>query len=435
MDDFLERKNNFEQIEKKYKIQLQNKDRVILQKDNEIVKLENKIALLDKTIKNLESQKKMDEKSKSISTNNCNQGELNDFKKSNCTLTQQNLIKNNIRNMKQYYNNNNSSLNNNSNNNKINISIKNIENNKKLKTKKLLLRNMSTSNIEPHYTNINYSNNKKNLVSNYNNKNSSINESISNYLYKINESELNNISRDNSYNKKKYNKNSSFISDNNKLNLKLPVNITNNNYNMNKNNVMINVSTNIVSDNINNEKMKVEQKLIEYQKLIDRRIDELMNNKKRSTNQKKERAHSKFNSEGKHSFAKNYEIYKKVSISSINSEQEKKAKKKYNNISNTSYKYINNEYFQNIRDKNIIIPKKMNACNNKRLINNNSQNNIKNKQISKNKINIVSKNVDIKSEYYLGNKNDEDNKGSIKNIHDQITSKGNDEEKSEDSKK
>ena len=85
-----------------------------------------------------------------------------------------------------------------------------------------------------------------------------------------------------------------------------------------------------------------------------------MNNKKRSTNRKK-RAHSKFNSEGKLSSPKNYEIYKRVSISAINSEQEKKAKKKYNNISNTSYKYINNDYFQNIRDKNIIIPKKMNV--------------------------------------------------------------------------
>ena len=122
----------------------------------------------------------------------------------------------------------------------------------------------------------------------------------------------------------------------------------------------------------------------------------------------------------------------------MNIEHEKKTKKKFNNLPSTSYKYANKEYFQNIRDKNIIMPKKINVNYNKRLINSNSQNNITIRQNSKNKINIVSivsKNNHVKGNYNIHNNNDEDIKDNIKNIHEQITSKGNNEEKSEDSKK
>jgi hypothetical protein len=65
-------------------------------------------------------------------------------------------------------------------------------------------------------------------------------------------------------------------------------------------------------------------------------------------------------------------------------------------------------------------------------MNNNSQKNIKMKQNNRNKINIVSKNIDEKSKFNINNF-DEDEKDN--NIHEQITSKGNEEEKSEDSKK
>ena len=54
---------------------------------------------------------------------------------------------------------------------------------------------------------------------------------------------------------------------------------------MNKNNVLINLSTNIINDDINIEKLKIHQKLVEYRKLIDAKINKLMNDKQ--TNQKK----------------------------------------------------------------------------------------------------------------------------------------------------
>ena len=287
---------------------------------------------------------------------------------------------------------------------------------------------MSASNIEPNILD----NNKKTniLISNYNNKNNScsINESTGNYLYKINESDLNNISRENSYNYKKNNNsnNSLYINTNGKLKLKLPVNITNNNYNMNKNNVMINLSTNIISDNLNKEKMKVQQKLVEYRKLIDKKINELMNNKKRNLNQKRKKNNSTFDKDKNNKKSpRNYEIYKKAAI---NLEQEK-SKRKINNLSNTNYKFMNKEYFKNIHDKTLLLPKKINGLD-KNSINNNSHKNYKIRQLNKNKLNIVSKNIDEKGKFDINNFEDEKDR----NIHDQITSKGNEEEKSEDSK-
>ena len=428
IDEYLKQKNTFEEQEKKFKTDLEKKDK-------EIVQLQTKIVFLNKKIKSLENKittlnNTVEEQSKSISNvinnniinqniNNSNIEEIIDYKKINCTLSQQNLKKINIRNMKNYYNRSSSSINNNNNNsgkNHINILYnKNLDNPKKINTKKLLLRNMSASNIDPNNIN-NY--NKNNIFSNYNNKNSSVSESISNYIYKINESEYNNISRDNSNNKKNNNNNinnhSNINSVNpNKLKLKLPVNITNNNYNMNKNNVMINLSTNIVSNNLNLEKLKVQQKLVEYRKLIDKKINELINNKKRNP--------------------KNFDLYKKVSISCLKSDYNRKPKKKMNNVSNTSSKLLNNEYFKNIHDKNAILPKKINhPCGNKKLFKSNSQLNIKIKQSNKKKLNIISKDIDEKSKFNIHNF-DEDEKDN--NIHDQITSKGIDEEKSEDSKK
>lgn len=290
---------------------------------------------------------------------------------------------------------------------------------------------MSGNNIDSY--NIDNSN-KKCLISNYNNKNNSINESIGYHLNKMNESELNTISRDNSYNLRKTNNNNSSIKTNHKLKLKLPVNIiNNNNYNMSKNNVMINLNTNIISNNLNLQKLKVQQKLAEYHKLIDQKINQLMNKTKRNINlnqnKRKKRAHSTFE---KGKSPKNYEIYKKVNISSINSNFQYRPKKKINNISKTNYKYINKEYFKNIHDKNIIMPKKISDINNKKtIINSKSQSNLI-KQSNNNKIKILSKDVfEEKKKFNI--KNFEDEKSNNK-IHEQITSKGNDEEKSEDSK-
>ena len=192
---------------------------------------------------------------------------------------------------------------------------------------------------------------------------------------------------------------------------------------MNKNNVMINLSTNIVSDNLNKEKLKVQQKLVEYRKLIDKKINELMSNKKRNVSQKKKKTNSTFDkTKINRKSPKNYEIYKN---SIINLEHEK-SKRKINNISNTNYKYINKEYFKNIHDKNLILPKKINENS----INNNTQKNLKIRQINKAKLNIVSKNIDEKNKFNINNFEDEKDR----NIHDQITTKGNEEEKSDDSK-
>ena len=419
IDDFLKQKNNFQEIEKNYKIQLENKDQ-------EIIQLNEKIKLLNKNIKNLENKlnNNINEEKKNLIINSnihINQEELNDHKKFNYSLSQQNFKAVNIKNMKNQSNNNNSSI-----NNKITLYNQNLQNQKKFKfnNKKLLLRNMSANNIDSY--NIDNSN-KKSLISNYNNKNSSINsinETIGNYIYKLNENEsdLNSISRDNSYNLKRTNNNNSKINSNknNKFKLKLPVNITNNNYNMNKNNVMINLSTNIVSNNIQLEKLKVQQKLVEYRKLIDKKIDELMNNKKRNRNQKKNIS------------PKNYEIYKNASVSSLHVDFTRKHKKKINSISKTNYKYLNKDYFKNLHDKNIILPKKISGNDNKTIIHSNSQKIISFNRIHKKKLNIATKN--IKNEKWKFNINNYENDKVDNKIHEQITSKGNDEEKSEDSK-
>ena len=441
IDEYLKQKNTFEEQEKKFKTDLEKKDK-------EIVQLQTKIVFLNKKIKSLENKittlnNTVEEQSKSISNvinnniinqniNNSNIEEIIDYKKINCTLSQQNLKKINIRNMKNYYNRSSSSINNNNNNsgkNHINILYnKNLENPKKINTKKLLLRNMSASNIDPN----NY--NKNNIFSNYNNKNSSVSESISNYIYKINESEFNNISRDNRNNKKSNNSNnlSNIIGNTNKLKLKLPNNITNNNYNMNKNNIMINLSTNIVSNNLNLEKLKIQQKLVEYRKLIDQKINELINNKKGNLNQKKKKSDKDYNN---NKSPKNFDLYKKVSISCLKSDYNRKPRKKVNNVSYTGSKIKNNDYFKNIHDKTSILPKRINHLyDNKKVIKSNSQSNVKIKPTNKKKLNIISKDIDIdeKGKYNINNF-DEDEKDN--NIHDQITSKGFEEEKSEDSKK
>lgn len=58
-----------------------------------------------------------------------------------------------------------------------------------------------------------------------------------------------------------------------------PLSITNNTFNMNKNNVLINLNTNIINTNSSLEKYKVQQKLMEYRKIIDKKINELNRNR------------------------------------------------------------------------------------------------------------------------------------------------------------
>ena len=437
VDDFIKDSKKFEQAEKIYKQQLIDKDNEIIQRDNEIIKLKEKIAFLNKSIKNLEKQKIEEDKTKSFSNNNNNltQEEISDYQKINCNLTQNSFKKKkNIRNMKNKFNGNHSNVSKNNSNKKNFVLNKHFDKTKKIDTKKLLLRSMSSTNIDQNYPLMKNKNSKLNLVSKYNNKNKGVaNESISHYIHKRNESELNNISREGST--KKLNSQDSNSNVEKQLKLKLTFNINNNNNNMNKNNVMINLSTNIVNDNFNLEKMKVQQKLVEYQKLIDKKIKKLMDNKKGSNNHSKKRTKYGVDYEklyGKNTSPKNADISKKINISSVNSEQSNN----YNsNISNTIHKFVKNTLYKNIHDKNII-SKKISANTNKKLINSNSLKNMRIRPNSGYRLNIVSKNSDRSAKKLLKeNIIKKEEKENDNEIHEQITSKGNDEEKSEDNKK
>ena len=406
LEDFLKERKDFREYEKKYKAQLDEKDK-------EILRLESKISFLTKNLKILEKKNNFDnsmgeDKSKTATFINSN---IIEDKKCNFTLSKQKII----RNVRTYLNRNNI-------NNKIKTSsnLKNLENNLNNRNgvKKLLIRNMSASKLDvkniESYSNLNYMNNtnKKRLTSMYNNnKNSSMNESLSNYLCQINENENDYqkvIPKDKSYNNKS------------QIKLKLPVNITNNNYNMNKNSVMINLSTNILGDNLNLEKLKVQQKLVEYRKLIDKKINELMNHNKRKMFKGKNKRTKSSNKDNKIS-PKNY--FKKINTSAISSD---KTRKKLFNISTTNYIFKDKEkdYFMNLNDKKLIIPHKINPTDSKKKSIHNSQKNFKIKY--KNKINTNN----IKHNDKDNIKNNSKGKNlEYNNIHGQLTSKAVDDKK------
>ena len=68
------------------------------------------------------------------------------------------------------------------------------------------------------------------------------------------------------------------------------LNITNNTYNMNKNNIMINLDPKNVKMNV--EKLKVQKKLDEYQKLINQKLNELIKGKHPNHNVKRNKKYS-----------------------------------------------------------------------------------------------------------------------------------------------
>ena len=123
-------------------------------------------------------------------------------------------------------------------------------------------------------------NNLFTLLNRHKIKNNNINQSntiinINSYLSK--NYSTNNLKKNNSSRKRNY------MNTSKKQNYKLHLhnnssfNITNNTYNMNKNNIMINLNPKNV--NMNMEKMKVQKKLLEYQSLIDQKLNELMKKK------------------------------------------------------------------------------------------------------------------------------------------------------------
>jgi hypothetical protein len=383
-------------------------------KEKELIHLHEKMRFLKEKLKKYENKNSiktniLEGKSHSGSFINCERKEL------------PNNNPNNIRKKKKNFYSNYSLI---TNNNLDSFYNKIKDNNRKENNKNIIKNRCSSTN---NINNIdNYSKiNKKVIISH--NREGNMKENIRNYLGKIKNEYSNDKSRDSSYNKKYVS--ITHLNGNNEL--KLPININNNNYNMNKNNVLINLSTNIINDDINIEKLKIHQKLVEYRKLIDAKINKLMNDKQTSQKKKVIKSKEKENN-NKVSTLKNLDMYQKRNLSSINSEHERKPCRKIQNISKTNYKYIDKEYYNNIKNTNIIIPRKINACYNESLNNGSSQDRYKMKQTKKNRINIISKNKDEKEDFNISNNEiNNDNK----QIFEQITSKGSNEKNDEEDTK
>ena len=386
-------KNNFEKTEEAYKSQLENKEK-------EIIQLQTKIAVLNKNIKTSYQKIYVNSSNQEKSSNiNCNQDESvytkNNINNEDSTLINQTkiskrLIKN-LKNKRCFYNQ--SNLNNNNLNENSSLYYKYLDENKNI-LKKPIDKNNSASNIYLHNSISSSNLSCKNYIYKYDNKKFKQNDkSIPNL------SKNANLTRDSSYNNlyfqnRGYNVNS-------KSNLSY--NITNNTFNMNKNNVMINLNTSIKGDNLNLEKLRVQQKLAEYRKLIDLKIDYLMNGKKRKLfNVRKSNNSCKVE---KKSYSPNEnKIYKKKTLKYTSSSDYGRGrnynKKNNNKFSNTNYKNISNEKNKNIQDINNIIPKRIDDCD-RRIINS---------KINKNKYLNKKKNFKEKGRIYLDSYNEVMNK-------------------------
>ena len=142
-------------------------------------------------------------------------------------------------------------------------------------------KNRTMSNIKPsrnnnYFTIMNKPSNKNNINNNISQQNTIIN--INSYLQKNFSS--NSLRKNTSSNHPRKNYSSSKKKDlKQNSNNNNSLNITNNTYNMNKNNIMINVNPKNISTNMNLEKIKVQNKLHEYQRLIDQKLNELINNR------------------------------------------------------------------------------------------------------------------------------------------------------------
>ena len=237
----------------------------------------------------------------------------------------------------------------------------------------MLDKNHSSSAINIHNINIFSNPNKSNIIT----------DNINTYIYKNNDI---NLTKENNFS-------NISVKNNNQLNkhkkLKLPLNITNNS-NINKNDMMININTNLITDNLNIEKLKVQQKLVEYRKLIDKKIYELMKNKRRKRTKSDYSNDSKNISPGKYI---DFDTSSKIDASFINSDYDKSSKKKVIKLMSTKYKYINKNFFQNMYNNKLIMQKRI-RDDKKKL--NYSQMNIRinksKKIILKNKLNIINKN-------------------------------------------
>ena len=236
-------KQNNDKIIESYKLKLSIKD-------DEINKLKEKNIILIKKIKNFENRKFIIINN-SIDNNSCSESYFVSSNREPSDLSKN--IRDKI-NMKKIYKFNPS----------FHSSMSNNVINKKIINKKMNLStfNFSQLDLSSHI-------NKKKSK-----KDNNINESVSFFFNKIDEKlyDTNNNSRNNMF--KNINISNSIKVDHKGKN---PVNITNNNYN---NSVLINLNT------INLEKLKLQKKLAEYRKMIDKRINSLKRNYKLSSNSK-----------------------------------------------------------------------------------------------------------------------------------------------------
>lgn len=265
-EELIKAKDNFDKIIKNYKLQVD-------QKDDEINKLKEKNLFLNRKLKNLEDKRhiklnnSIENKTETFSF--LHDQDLSDIGR----LNNKKLFVKNIK--RNHYNN--SSINNN------------------IIHKKFLNRNMSLSTI--NYNQLEYN---TNIIRKSSNKNNS-NDSVSFFTNKFDDSlNNNNISRNNISKNSKYSKGLKIDKS------KIPVNITNNNYNVQKNNVLINLN------NINLEKLKIQKKLAEYRKMIDKKINNLKrgnynNHKKTKSLLKKERNLDRSNYFRNSQYNKNFE--------------------------------------------------------------------------------------------------------------------------------
>ena len=210
----------------------------------------------------------------------------------------------------------------------------------------------------------------------------------------------NNIKKKNVINSNRKNKNlKQTIHNSNSLN------ITNNTYNMSKNNIMINL--NPKNTNMNLEKLKVEKKLYEYQKLIDKKLNELV--KKRNPKTRKDKQYSMYvrRNSSPNIYINNNSQRKKNNNSLLGLENFlRKLKKKnatpnynFNNIENNnssiSRKIMSNSAIEVIKKKKI--NKRNNNKSQKMKENKNSSENILNLKQNLNKGSFLSKTKDLSS--------------------------------------
>ena len=244
-------------------------------------------------------------------------------------------------------------------NDNINLYYKYLNYDKNSNIRKSLDKNNSAPNIYLHNSNNSSNINRKKFISNYLKKiNNGHNSSSINLLPQNND--MNFATKDSFQNTNNIkNNNNNYINNySSKNNLKkLPFNNINNTFNMNKNKTNINLTTSILGDNINIEKYKVQQKLSEYRKFIDKKADNLMKDKKTKLNKNN---NISCDIENRRIYSPKAKLYKKISkITSSSDFGRNKKKKIIGKFSNTNFKNISNENIKNIADKITIIPKRI----------------------------------------------------------------------------